>query len=96
MYIGVLRIELYIGGSFSLKDKRRIIKSLIERIKNKFNVSAAETGKMDNWNYSQLGISCVSNEAGHCDSMLNSVINFIENNGDCQIVDISTEILPYS
>ncbi|NLM74572.1 MAG: DUF503 domain-containing protein [Clostridiaceae bacterium] len=96
MYIGVLQIELLLSDAGSLKDKRRIIRSLIEKIKNKFNAAVAEIGRMDSWNHSQLGISCLSNEAGHCDSMLNSVINFIESNGSYQVIDIQTEIIPYS
>jgi len=95
MYIGVLQMELFLGEPQSLKDKRRIIKSLIERIKNKFNVAVAETGKLDSWNYCQLSMVCISNEAGHSDSMLNSVVNFVEVQGNVEITDIQTEIIPY-
>lgn len=95
MYIGVLQIELYMSEPQSLKDKRRIIKSLIDKVQNKFNVSVAEIGKHDNWNYCQLGAACVSNEAGHSDRVLNSVINFIENSSTYEVTDIHTEIIPY-
>ena len=81
MFIGVLKVSLFLSEPQSLKDKRRIIKSLIERLKNKFNLSVAETGYLDSWNNSELGIVCISNEASHSDRMLASAINFIENLG---------------
>jgi uncharacterized protein YlxP (DUF503 family) len=96
MFIGVLQVELFIGESQSLKDKRRVIRSLVDRIRNKFNVAAAETGRLDSWNYCGLGIVFISNEAGRLDSMMNSVANFIENQGSCEITSIQTEIIPYA
>lgn len=95
MYIGVLQIELYISEPQSLKDKRRVVKSLIDKIKNKFNIAVAEIGMLDNWNHCQLGAACISNEAGHSDSVLNSVINFIESHGIYEVTDIQTEIIPF-
>ena len=95
IFVGVLRITLYISEPQSLKDKRRIIKSLIERLKNKFNMSVAETGQLDSWNYSELSLVCVSNEAGHSDSMMASAVNFIDNQTNVEITDVQTEIIPF-
>lgn len=95
MFIGVLRAELFLSEPQSLKDKRRIIKSLIERLKNKFNIAVAETGRMDSWNYCELGIVCISNESAHADSMLNAAVNFIENQGTVELTGINTEIIHY-
>jgi len=94
MYIGVLRVSLYISEPQSLKDKRRIVKSLIERLKNKFNLAAAEIGSLDSWNNCELGIVCVSNEAAHSDRMLASAISFIESMGTVEIARVETEIIP--
>ncbi|MGI6124659.1 MAG: DUF503 domain-containing protein [Acetivibrionales bacterium] len=96
MFIGVLSVRLYLSEPQSLKDKRRIVKSLIEKLKNKFNVAVAETGDLDSWNNSRLGIVCASNEAAHADSMLATVVNFIESRGTADITSIQTEIIPYS
>lgn len=93
MIIGVLKVWLYSGEPQSLKDKRRIVKSLIEKLKNKFNISVAETGALDSWNKCEIGVTCISNEASHIDSMMSSVINFIEYNGWLEITDYSTEII---
>lgn len=95
MFIGVLKIELYLSQPQSLKDKRRIIKSLIEKLKNKFNIAVAETGQLDSWNHCEIGLVCVSNEAGHADSMMNSAVNFIEYLGTVELTDVHTEIIPY-
>ena len=95
MFIGVLNVGLYLSEPQSLKDKRRIIKSLIEKLKNKFNVAVAETGDLDSWNNCSLGIFCISNEAAHADSMLASVLNFIECIGTVELTEVKTEIIPY-
>lgn len=95
MFIGVLKASLYLSEPQSLKDKRRVIKSLTERLKNKFNLAVAETGNLDSWNNSELGIVCISNEASHCDSMLATAINFIENQGTVELTHVETEIIPF-
>ncbi len=93
MVIGVCRIVLSIDDAFSLKEKRHVIKSIIERLKSRFNVSAAEVDLNDKWKNAVIGVSCVSNEAGHADSMLASVVNFVENDGRAVLVDYSTETI---
>ncbi len=93
MVVGILNITLHIGGMTSLKDKRSVIKSILAKIRAKFNVSAAETGRQDEWNNCEMGFSCVSNEAGHADSMLSSVMDFIEADPRVEITDASTETI---
>jgi len=93
MVIGIMKVQLFSSEPQSLKDKRRLVKSLIGRMKNKFNISVAETGANDSWNRCELGIACVSNEAAHADSMMATVINFIENDGRLEITDYSTELV---
>ncbi len=95
MFIGVLSAGLYLNEPQSLKDKRRIIKSLIERLKNKFNIAVAEVDDLDSWNNCLLGIVCISNEAAHADSMLSAVLNFVESLGTVELTSIQTEIIPY-
>jgi uncharacterized protein YlxP (DUF503 family) len=95
MYIGVLKASLYLSEPQSLKDKRRIVKSLIERLNNKFNLSAAETGNLDSWNNCELGVVCISNEAAHSDRMIASAISFIENLGTVELTHVETEIIPF-
>lgn len=93
MIIGVLTLELHLGEANSLKDKRRIIKSLIDRIKNRFNVSVAEVGEQDLWQRSTVGISMVSCEQAHVHQVLASVVKFVEKQGTVLITNFRTELL---
>lgn len=93
MVIGVCKIVLHIDEVFSLKEKRHIIKSIIERLRTRFNASIAEVGANDKWQNAIIGISCVSNETGHADSIMANIVNFVENDGRAILVDYSTEII---
>lgn len=93
MVIGVCRIVLSIDQAFSLKEKRHIVKSMIERLKSRFNASIAEVDLNDTWKNAVIGVACVSNEAGHADSMMANIVNFVENDGRAILVDYSTETI---
>ena len=94
MIVGLCTLELYIPTAHSLKDKRRIVKSLIERVKNKFNVSIAEVDRQDNWQHAVIGMATVSNESVHVQQTLNTVTRFIENNEDLsEVINVSIEII---
>jgi len=95
LVVGVLIVTLHIGGTASLKEKRRVIKSILEKIRSRFNVAAAETGRQDEWNYCEMGFSCVSNDASHAESMLSSVIRFIDNDTRVEIIQSTSETLHY-
>lgn len=93
MIIGVLTVELRLGEANSLKDKRRVIKSIIERIKNRFNVSVAEVDEQDAWQRCVIGIAFVSCEKVHAHQVLAAVVRFIEGQGNVFITDYQTEFL---
>ena len=93
MVIGTCRIRLAADWANSLKDKRMIVKSIIDRTKHKFNVSIAETELQDVHREIVLGFACVTNEAAHADSSIQHVLNFIESNTDAVVCDVRTEIL---
>lgn len=93
MIIGVLTLELHLGEANSLKDKRRILKSLIDRIKNRYNVSVAEVGEQDLWQRSTVGISMISCEQAHVHKVLASVIKFVEAQDTVLITNFQTELL---
>ncbi len=78
MIIGTCDLELFIPEATSLKAKRKVIKSLKDRVRNKFNVSIAEIDMQNIWQRSVLGIACVSNDNKHIDAVLNKVVSFIE------------------
>lgn len=93
MVIGVLRVSLYIHDVFNIKEKRRVIKSLLTKVIGRFNVAAAEVGEQDIWNKAIIGISCISNSSNHADSILANIVDFIEKNTDVEILDYSTETI---
>jgi uncharacterized protein YlxP (DUF503 family) len=93
MHIGVLRMELYLGESSSLKEKRGILRRLKDRLKNKFNVSVAEVEDMDKWQKAVLGMVTVSNDKKHLFSYLDGIVDFIEGEKRLEVIDYTTEIL---
>lgn len=78
MVIGVCTIELQVPDSGSLKDKRRIIKSTMARVRNEFNVSVAEVGHQESWQLSTLAFACVSSDAGYARGLLERIVSRIE------------------
>jgi uncharacterized protein YlxP (DUF503 family) len=92
--IGACTLELHIPGNGSLKGKRRIIKSLIARLRKEFNVSVAEVGAQDVWQLAIIGVVCVSNDRNYVHSLLTRVVHWIEESRlDCELVDYQIEIL---
>lgn len=93
MTVGVLKITLLIPGSRSLKTKRQVIRSIKDRIRNKYNISIAEVGFQDLWQKCELGIAAVSSSRTLAESIIDKIIYSIELNGNVQIVDCYREIL---
>lgn len=78
MIVGMLLIELRLPGNHSLKGKRQVVKSLIARLHNRYNVAAAEVENNDRWQVATLGVACVSNNAVHARAILEKVASFVE------------------
>jgi uncharacterized protein YlxP (DUF503 family) len=94
MNIGICKLQLHLPGNQSLKDKRRIVKSIISRLQNHYNVSVAEVDDNELWQLATLGISCVSNSSHHVDETITAIINFITHNyPELEIVNQETEII---
>jgi uncharacterized protein YlxP (DUF503 family) len=91
--VGTCVLEVYIGDSQSLKDKRRVIKSAIDQIKNNFNVSIAEIGNLDQWQRATLGIAVVSQDTVLANQILTRIISYLEYKGTMEIIDYSIELL---
>ncbi len=94
MVIGSCTIELYLPGSFSLKDKRSVIKSVIHRVRREFNVSIAEVDLQDVLQSAVLGVVTVSTDAGYAHGQLTHVVNWIERQRlDAELVGYQIEML---
>lgn len=92
--IGVCTIEFYLPGVASLKEKRSILKSMLKRVRNAFNVAAAEIDYQDVWQSAKIGVATVTNSNSHANQTLSHVLNWIETNyPDAQITHQEIEIL---
>ena len=90
--IGILKVRMRIMGAMSLKEKRKTLKSLKDRMKN-MNISIAEVDDQDLWQASTLGLAAVSNEAAHINALLDKVMYSINAHGDVEILDSHIEIM---
>lgn len=95
MIIGTCLYEIHFFSTQSLKDKRRILKSMIDRVKQKFNVSIAEVENQDSWRRGVVGIAVVSNNTAHVNQIINNVTKFIEScwESEIEIIHITMEII---
>ncbi|MBP8129158.1 MAG: DUF503 domain-containing protein [Candidatus Hydrogenedentes bacterium] len=93
MTIGVLHIDLLIPGARSLKDKRRVIKSLKERLRHRFNCSIAETDFHDLWGRARLTAVVVSAEGRHANEQLNEIVRYASLDHAAVMADYRIEML---
>lgn len=94
MVIGACRVILDLPENASLKDKRQVLKSVMARVRNQFNVAIAEAGEQDRWRTAELGICCVSTDAQHANSMLSKVVDFIAGSRwDAELAHYEIEII---
>jgi uncharacterized protein YlxP (DUF503 family) len=93
MHIGVLTLELHIHGAASLKDKRAVINSVLERIRNRFNVSAAQLDNHDRWQRATLAVAVVSNDRAAANAVLNHVRDLVEAETRCDVAECRLEFL---
>ena len=93
IHVGVARIALHLAENASLKGKRMVVKSVAQRVRNRFNVAVAEVDTQDAWQVATLGIVCVSDDARFSNEMLSKVIDFIESERlDAEIGAVDMEL----
>lgn len=94
MIVGTCLIQLHLPGNGSLKGKRSLLKPLLTRLHQEFNVSAAEVGHQDAWQTAEIALVLVSNDATHVHTVLQRAVGWIEvNRPDVQIVDYTIEVI---
>lgn len=95
MHLGVARLTLLLPESASLKDKRMVVKSVVQRIRNRFNAAVAEVDTQDIWTVATIGVTCISADARHADEMLSKIVRFIEEERlDADVGEVEREIIP--
>jgi uncharacterized protein YlxP (DUF503 family) len=95
MFVGVLRLTFHVPSARSLKEKRRVVQKLRDRIRARFDVSIAEVGAQDLHQRAVFGVCVVSSEASVCDSVLEQVAREAETAGDAVLTDRATEIATF-
>jgi uncharacterized protein YlxP (DUF503 family) len=93
IFIGILRLEFRLHGNESLKDKRRVALSLKRKVRNKFNVSVAETGSEDSMDYLALSVVSVCNDKKYLESRMAKCLNMAQAACDEELVYDDIEIM---
>ena len=88
MYVLSVKLTFNIPGAASLKDKRQVRRSIIEKVRKRYNVSISEIGAQDAHQTLILGIALVSGEKAHAQNSINEIIRFMENNPDAELITI--------
>jgi hypothetical protein len=93
MVIGLLEVSLSIPESHSLKDKRRVLRSLKDRVINRMNVSVGEVGSQDLWNFAEMAFVTVAAEKKVVERRLADLCGFLRSDPRCVLTHVSTELL---
>lgn len=96
MVIGVCQLELFLHENASLKGKRQVLKSIIQKTRQKFNVSISEVDAQDLWQRAVLGICSVGNDQQVVNSALDKVVQFIEQTQLAEVADSTLEFIHFS
>lgn len=95
MKIFLMNIKLRASWVHSLKEKRMVVKSIVHKLKNKFNISVSEVAEQDIHQTIVIGIAGIGGTATQVDSTMENIINFIEDNTDAEIIGIEKETEVY-
>ena len=93
MIVGAALIELHVHGSRSLKQKRGVVQSIKQRVRNQFNVSIAEVGDHEFYQRADLAVACVGTDVPYVQGLLQKVVNQVPYVRDLELIDFDIEIL---
>lgn len=96
MVVGVCRIAFRLPGNDSLKGKRKVVRRIVDRTRNQFNVAVAEVGDLDEHRRAVIGFAVLSNDGRHANEMLDTISSFVATLTDAVVVDRSLELLHVS
>ncbi|HLJ82317.1 MAG TPA: DUF503 domain-containing protein [Ktedonobacterales bacterium] len=94
MFVGTCRVTLHIAMSQSLKDKRQVVRSVLQRLRNQFEIAAAEVDAQDLRQLAVLGLASVSGDAAHAEEILEHAVRYIEaSRPDVEITDVRLDMV---
>lgn len=91
MRVAICLLDLHIPAATSLKSKRQVIKSLVQRLRNRYNISVTEVGSQNLWQRSELGIAVVCHNGAGADKILESIFSFVEQENAVDIISSKIE-----
>lgn len=92
MVVSLCEITLHLPGVLSLKEKRSVLKSLLSRLRQRFNISVAEVGEQDKWQASLIAVACVSADNVIAHQLIEQVLHFIDRDDNVEIIRVSRQI----
>jgi len=95
MVVGVCRLDIFLPGEHSLKGKRKVLKSLIGRVRSKFNVSIAEVSANELWQRAHIGICLVGNDKRFINGALDKMLDFVEDTNLVEVIGVEREFLSF-
>lgn len=96
MFTAIGQVTLHLPESGSLKDKRQVVRSVLARLRNQFEVAAAEVDRQDSWQIAILGLAYVSGDASHAEEVLDHAIRYIEDSRpDVAVADVQVDVQPF-
>jgi uncharacterized protein YlxP (DUF503 family) len=93
MVVGALKLTLHLGEAGSLKTKRKVVRSITDRVRAKFNAAAAEVGSNELWQRIELGFSACGNQPAHVQKQLEELTHFVERLALAEVVDVRVEVM---
>jgi uncharacterized protein YlxP (DUF503 family) len=87
MHVVALELDLHLPSCHSLKEKRGVLKSILNGAQNRFGVAAAEVAHQDKWQRAGLGFACVSGSAGHADDVMAKVERFVYSFPEVEVIE---------
>lgn len=93
MFIGSCEVCFYADWVTSLKEKRMVVQSLVQKTRHKFNVAVAEVDLQDDHKNIVIGFACVSNEMHHAEKMIQTILDFMEENTEAECIRAEFEVL---
>lgn len=92
MFVGVVQFDLFVPGSSSLKDRRRAVRSLIDRLKGRFNASVADLSQDGVWARAEIAAACVSGSLGELEAALAKISEYVESDPAVTVVGVERSI----
>ncbi|NMA01314.1 MAG: DUF503 domain-containing protein [Clostridia bacterium] len=92
MIIGTITFKIHIPYAHSLKEKRSVVKSIIAKIQNKFNLSVAEIDLQNQWQFALIGVAMIANKTKIIEQQITRVIEFLDKQTEFEVIEIKTDI----